>query len=95
MASAPDGRLMENRGLLTDDDRRFFQGDKTVSNPDQTRHEKAYNIRQRIQNLATDIDILRNADEDGLVDAFYAETNRNERLRQQLEDLQQKLDADE
>lgn len=92
MATADNSRTMENRGLLTADDRAFFEGQKDVDNADKTRREKRYNVRQRIDRVAEDIEILRDAGEDDLVEDLYDEIGRYERLEKQLRDLREQLE---
>jgi archaellum component FlaC len=83
---------MENRGVLTADDRAFFEGEKTTNDPDKTRREKRFNINERIDHIDEDIKILREAGEDDVVQRLQAILNRYERLERQVQDLQQQID---
>lgn len=83
---------MQNRGLLTADDRAFYRGEKDVEDEDKTRREKRYNIRQRMENVAEDIELLQEAGEDDLVNEFYGDIGRYERLEQQIQNLQEQID---
>ena len=82
---------MENRGLLTADDRAFFKGEKEVDNPEKVEREKRYNVRRRIERIAQDLDILRGAGESSVVEDFYEETGRYERLEKKVKELEQEL----
>ena len=95
MATASEEERVQNRGLLTSDDRAFFEGEKDTDTPDKTRREKLYNVRRRIEHIAEDIDILREAGEDETVEKFYGEIGRYERLEKQLRELEQKVEDDE
>lgn len=95
MAINDQRESVQNRGLLTDDDRAFFQGDKESDDPDKTRREKLYNVRRRIEHIAEDIDILREAGEDETAEKVYDAIGRYERLERQVRDLQQQLDQSE
>lgn len=92
MATEGDSRCMENRGLLTADDRAFFEGDKDTDDPNKVAREKRYNVRERIENIAEDLEILRAAGEDELVAKFYDETGRHTRLAEKIEQLESELD---
>lgn len=92
MATGQQSRSMENRGLLTGDDRAFFKGEKDVDDPEKVAREKRYNIRRRIENIAEDLEILRDAHEDDVIAKFYEETGRHSRLEEQIEELQKQLD---
>lgn len=95
MATSNTTRHMQNRGLLTADDRAFFEGDKDVDDPMETRRQKRYNVRQRIERLSEDLDILREAGENDLVSDFYDEVGRLEQidaLKEQVERLEQQFD---
>lgn len=83
---------MEDRGLLTDDDRAFFKGERPTDDPDKTRREKLFHIRRRIEHMNDDIDILRDAGEDEAVQYLYTVVGRYERLERKLNDLQNQLD---
>ena len=92
MATNDETDRMQNRGLLTEDDRAFFRGEKETDDPDKTRREKLFNVRERRDNVAEDLELLREAGEDETVEQFYAVVGRYERLERQLHDLQSQLD---
>lgn len=92
---------MQNRGLLTEDDRRFWRGEKDTDDPDKTAREKRHNVRQRIENIVTDLQILSEAEETDIINEFHAETDRGatvddrvERLEEELGELQDELGDD-
>jgi uncharacterized protein YnzC (UPF0291/DUF896 family) len=83
---------MRNRGILTEDDRSFFRGEKSVEEEDKMRAEKLFNIRERIEHLSEDIDILDEAGEDETIKLLYGSIKRYEQLERQLQDIQQQID---
>lgn len=83
---------MADRGVLTDDDRAFFRGERDdIDDEDKTRREKVFHIRQRIDNLDDDIDILRKAGEEETVQYLYQVVGRFERLERRLDELEQQV----
>lgn len=95
MATDSERRHMQNRGLLTDDDRAFFRGEREFADDDkkgQARRDKRHNIRSRMANIAEDIELLQEAGEDDLVNEFYGDIGRYERLEQQIQNLQEQID---
>ena len=96
MATAEEGQTMEHRGLLTSDDRQFYQGEKDVDDPDKTAREKRYRVRRRIENIAEDLDILRESEDGGdLVEEFYNEIGRYSRLESEIQRLRQELEEND
>jgi hypothetical protein len=93
MAIEPERRSVRNRGLLTEDDRKFFRGEKD-DDSEKTRNEKRHNVRERIKNSVEDLRLLQDAGEDDLVDYFHAETDRDAKLEDELAEIRQQL-ADE
>lgn len=94
MATPEQPTGVQNRGLLTEDDRAFFAGEKETDDPAKTEREKRYNIRQRIENVATDIELLREHGHDELVEDFYDEVGRYERLERELRRLREEREGD-
>jgi len=94
MATAKEDDRMENRGLLTEDDRAFFSGEKDTDDPDKTEREKRYRIRRRIEHMADDLDILREAGQDDLLSDFYQAAGRQERLARKVEQLEAELESE-
>lgn len=90
---------MKNRGLLTDDDRQLFQGEKTTSNTGRTKRKRRMNISERIQKLERDLKILHEAGEEKLVREFFdatrtAQTELDLMESDQLDQLRTELQAD-
>lgn len=83
---------MENRGLLTADDRTFFQGGAEKDDPVQARRDKRHNIRKRIERIERDLEILQAAGEEDLVEEFYSTLGRHERLEERLRRLEEQID---
>jgi hypothetical protein len=90
----PKPRHVRNRGLLTEDDRAYYQGDKNVENETEVRNEKRHNIKERIRNTIEDLAILAGTDDEDLVDYFHANTDRAAKLEAELAALRQQLDED-
>ncbi len=91
MATQPQRQTVQNRGLLTEDDREFFLGEKDTSDPDKTRREKRHNVRERIKNITEDLEILADANETDLVNEFHGETDRNSKIETELSELRKQL----
>lgn len=85
---------MDHRGLLTEDDRLFFQGERDVDDRNKKASEIRYRVRRRMENLEQDIEILREAGETRLVEEFYEKLGRYERLERQIEELQQQIEKE-
>jgi hypothetical protein len=82
---------MRNRGILTENDRSFFRDEKSVEEEDKMRAEKLFNIRERIEHLNEDIDILNEAGEDETIKLLYGSIDQYERIERQLQEIQQQL----
>lgn len=85
---------MENRGLLTEDDRAFWRGEKDVDDHAQAAARKRYHVNQRIDRLEEDIKILRQAGEDEVVSNIYQAVGRFEQLEQEIEELRDLIEDD-
>lgn len=83
---------MQNRGLLTGDDRDFFTGRKDVDDAQKVAYEKRFNVRKRIEHIAEDIEILREAGEDDLIAKFYDKTGRHRELESEIQALREELE---
>lgn len=88
-----DRALMENRGLLTDDDRRFFRGEKDIDPDGAQARNKRSRVRRRIENIAEDLEILREAGEDDLVATFEDETGAYARLDERLQEVEEFMES--
>lgn len=85
---------VQNRGLLTEDDRAFWSGVKETNDPNKTAREKCHNVRQRIENIVVDLKLLNDDGEDNLVDKFHGETDRNAKIEQELRELREEISED-
>ena len=83
---------MEDRGILTEDDRAFWRGEKDVEDHSRTKAEKRHHVRQRIENLAEDVELLLEAGEDDLVTELRYYVGQNRRLEQRVARLERRLD---
>lgn len=88
----PAARERVSRGLLTDGEREFLRGEKEVADPDGYRYNTRSRFRARMKRLDEDLEILREAGEDELVEEFYDKFGRVERLERELEELRDELD---
>ncbi|WP_135306307.1 hypothetical protein [Haloarcula amylovorans] len=88
---------MQNRGLLTDDDRALFRGEKDIDAEEETkqRRERRHNIRQRIDHIEEDLEILAEADEERVLQDFHEQTDKKEALIGRIERLEQAVLDDE
>jgi small-conductance mechanosensitive channel len=83
---------MKNRGLLTEDDRRLFRDQKNVDDAEKTKRERRHNVRERIKHIAKDLEILREADEDDVLNEFYGAVSRDARVEEELNELRDRLE---
>lgn len=84
---------MKNRGLLSADDRALFAGEKDdVDDEAQAKAKRRYNIRQRIDNIIEDLQLLEEAGEDQLLAEFYQDIEET-RIKSTVDatDLEQRL----
>ena len=89
------GRERVSRGLLTSGERDFLTGEKDVSDPDGYLYNTRSRFRSRMEKLEEDLEILREAGEEELVEEFYDKFGRVERLERELHELRSELDDDE
>jgi len=69
MQSESERERMRNRGILTREDREVFQGERDVD--EDRMQDIRWNIKQRMDRIERDLEILDAAGEDDLVDDFY------------------------
>lgn len=81
-------------GILSDSERAFFEGEKTVKQPDAYRGNARYRARQRMDQIEEDLDVLREAGQEDLVEEFVSRFGRVERLEREVEELRSKLDEE-
>lgn len=81
-------------GILSDGERAFFNGEKTVNDPDGYKRSARYRARQRMNQIEEDLDVLREAGQEDLVEEFVSRFGRVERLEREVEELRSKLDEE-
>lgn len=94
MAETREPPLM-SRGLLTKGQREFLQGEKPDVDKDQYRYRLRSDFRARMEKLEEDLEMLREAGEDDLVNEFHQKFGRVERLQREIERLREKVDEAE
>lgn len=87
---------MQNRGLLTEDDRELFSGEKDLEGEkeEKQKRERRHNVRQRIEHIKADLEILEAAGEDGLLERFHNETDEPSHVEARLERLENEVLGD-
>lgn len=83
-----------SRGLLTDAEREFLRGERDVEDPDGYLRNLRYRFRQRMDRLEEDINVLRAAEQDDLVDEFLNQFGRVERLEREVDELRRELEQE-
>jgi len=81
-------------GILSDGERAFFQGEKEVKDPDGYQRNARYRARQRMDQIEEDLEVLRDAGQDDLVDEFVNRFGRVERLEREVDKLRAELEAE-
>jgi hypothetical protein len=81
-------------GILTKGEREFFRGEKDVEDDDGYRRNARYRARKRIQQIEDDLQVLEAAGEDDLVEEFYNQFSRVQRLEKELEELRSEVETD-
>lgn len=84
-------RQTVSTGILSDGEREFFRGEKDVKNPDGYRRNARYRARQRMDQIEEDLQVLREAGQDDLVDDFHQRFERVGRLEREIEELRSRL----
>jgi len=82
-------------GILSDGERAFFRDEKEVEDPDGYQRNARYRARQRMDQIEEDLDVLREAGQEDLVEEFVNRFGRVERLEREVEELRAKLDEDD
>lgn len=91
MRTEIEARTM-NRGLLTKAQREFLQGDKPDVDQDNYLYRIRSDFRARMDELEEDLEILREADQNELVEEFFDRFGRVERLEREIEELRKKVE---
>jgi polyhydroxyalkanoate synthesis regulator phasin len=81
-------------GILSDGERAFFEDEKEVEDPDGYQRNARYRARQRMDQIEEDLEVLREAGQEDLVEEFVNRFGRVERLEREVEELREKLDED-
>lgn len=94
MGIAQQSRTRVSTGILSDGERAFFRGQKEVGDPDGYERNARYRARQRMDQIEEDLDVLREAGQEDLVEEFVSRFGRVERLENEVEELRQQLEDD-
>lgn len=89
----PQSTERMSTGLLSEGERGYFQGEKEVEDPDGYRRNARYRARQRMDQIEKDIEVLKAAGEDDLVDEFFNRFGRVRQLEQEVERLREQIEA--
>lgn len=92
MGTPQQPRTRVSTGILSDGERRFFQDEKEVKDPDGYRRNARYRARQRMDQIEDDLEVLRQAGQEDLVAEFYDRFGRVERLEREVERLREELE---
>jgi len=94
METPQRSRTRVSTGILSDGERAFFQGEKEVKDPDGYQRNARYRARQRMDQIEEDLEVLRDAGQDDLVDEFVNRFGRVERLEREVDKLRAELEAE-
>jgi hypothetical protein len=79
-------------GLLSKGEREFLRGERTqIQDPDGYRNNVRHRVRQRIDQIEDDLQLLEDAGHDDIVQEFEQKYGAD-RLAREIEDIQQQLD---
>ena len=92
MGTPQQSRTRVSTGILSDGERAFFRGEKEVKDPDGYQRNARYRARQRMDQIEEDLDVLREAGQEDLVEEFVNRFGRVERLEREVQELRAKLD---
>jgi len=95
MGTPQQSRTRVSTGILSDGEREFFRGEKEVKDEDGYQRNARYRARQRMDQIEEDLDVLREAGQEDLVEEFVNRFGRVERLEREVEELRAKLDEDD
>ena len=94
MATTPEPPGIMSRGLLTKSEREFLRGEKEDVDEQQYRYNIRSNFRSRVSELEEDLELLRDAGEEELVEEFHNTFSRMERLEREVERLRDELEEE-
>lgn len=86
----PQHRRMPT-GILSTGERDFFRGESDVDDPDGYRRNARHRARKRMDQIEEDLQVLKEAGQDDLVEEFYNRFGR-ERLEREIEELRRELE---
>ena len=91
MGTKQQSRTGVRTGILSDGEQRFFCDEKDVKDPDGYQRKARYRARQRMDQIEENLEVLREAGQDDLVEEFYNRFGRVERLERNIERLRREL----
>lgn len=80
-------------GLLTPNQRAFFRGEKDDVEEDNYRRGARHSVRQRMEQIEEDLQLLEEHGQEDLVLEFHARFSRVARVEDQLDEVQERLAA--
>lgn len=94
MAASGQEPTIMDRGLLTNAEKDFLRGEKEDVDQEQYRYNIRSNFRSRMEELDDDLELLREAGEGDLVEEFYNQFGRMERLETEVDRLRKELEEE-
>ncbi len=94
MGTEQQRRTRVPTGILSESERAFFRGEKDVKDEDGYQRNARYRARQRMDQIEEDLEVLREAGQEDLVEEFVSRFGRVERLEREVEELREQLDED-
>jgi len=94
MGTQQQSRIRVSTGILSDGERAFFKDEKDVEDPDGYQRNARYRARQRMDQIEEDLEVLREAGQEDLVEEFVSRFGRVERLEREVERLRDELEKD-
>jgi hypothetical protein len=91
MDTGSQAKTRVSTGILTEGEREFLRGEKDVENPGGYRSNVRYRAKQRMDQIEEDLEVLREAGEDDLVEEFFGRFGRVQRLEREVEELRDEL----
>lgn len=88
----PQNRQVTVTGLLSKGERAFFRGEKDVDDPDGYKRNARYRARKRMNEIEEDLELLREAGQEDLVDDFLNRFEPTSQLEQRIDELEQILE---
>jgi len=95
MGTEQQTRSRVSTGILSDGEREFFRGEKEVEDADGYQRNARYRARQRMDQIEEDLEVLREAGQEDLVNEFLNRFGRVERLEREVEELRDQLDDEQ